>query len=81
MSTEATSGTPAAHEARTPTAIDQIAEDWVTTLADLDPTIATWIGIPGRLDEYEDLSPEGHAKFIEASKVVLARLAKASVVD
>ena len=71
-----------AHEAtRTPTAIDQIAEDWVTTLADLDPAIATWIGIPGRLDEYEDLSPEGHWKVIEAGKAVLAKLAAAEVAD
>ncbi len=81
MSTDSTTGTPAAHEARTPTPIDQIAEDWVATLADLDPAIATWIGIPGRLDEYEDLSPEGHAKLVEASKAVLTRLAGAPVVD
>ena len=81
MSTDATTGTPSAHEARVPTPIDQIAEDWVTTLADLDPTIATWIGIPGRLDEYEDLSPAGHAKFIEASRSALSRLQKAEVVD
>ena len=66
---------------RTPTEIDGIAEDWVTTLADLDPTVATWIGIPGRLDEYEDLSPAGHAKVIEAVKGVLARLETATVVD
>jgi len=28
-------------DARTPTEIDQIAEDWVTTLAELDPAVAT----------------------------------------
>lgn len=72
---------PAAHEARTPTEIDQIAEDWVTTLADLDPAVATWIGIPGRLDEYEDLSPAGHAKLVEESRKVLAKLEKATEVD
>ncbi len=76
MSTDAN-----AHEARTPTEIDGIAEDWVTTLADLDPAVATWIGIPGRLDEYEDLSPEGHAKAIAAAQHVLDRLSKAEVVD
>jgi len=70
-----------AHEARTPTEIDQIAEDWVTTLAELDPAVATWIGIPGKLDEYEDLSPEGHAKVIAASREVLAKLDAAAVVD
>ena len=71
----------AAHEARTPTEIDRIAEDWVTTLAELDPAIATWIGIPGKLDEYEDLSPAGHAKVIEEGKKVLAKLAGATEVD
>ena len=68
-------------DARTPTEIDQIAEDWVTTLAELDPAVATWIGIPGKLDEYEDLSPEGHAKVISAARGVLAKLESAAVVD
>lgn len=59
---------------RTPTPIDKVAEDWVTTLADLDPTVATWIGIPGRLDEYADQSPEGHARYVAEVKKVIARL-------
>lgn len=66
---------------RTPTEIDRIAEDWVTTLAELDPAVATWIGIPGKLDEYEDLSPAGHAKVIAAARGVLAELQRATVVD
>jgi uncharacterized protein (DUF885 family) len=70
-----------AHEARTPTEIDQIAEEWVTTLADLDPSVATWIGIPGRLDEYEDLSPEGHARLISEARAVLSKISAAPVVD
>ena len=70
-----------ASDARQPTEIDQIAEDWVTTLAELNPSIATWIGIPGRLDDYEDLSPEGHAKLIAEGKKVHARLAAATEVD
>ncbi len=70
-----------AHEARTPTEIDQIAEEWVTTLADLDPSVATWIGLPGRLDEYEDLSPEGHARLISEARAVLAKISNATVVD
>ncbi|TAL42778.1 MAG: DUF885 domain-containing protein [Salinibacterium sp.] len=63
---------------RAPTAIDAIAEGWVTTLADLDPSIATWIGIPGRHDEYEDYSPAGQARFDDAAKKVLAELAAAT---
>jgi uncharacterized protein (DUF885 family) len=67
--------------ARTPTEIDAIAEDWVTTLADLDPSVATWIGIPGRLDEYEDLSPEGHERLMDEVRRVRARLEKATPAD
>ncbi len=70
-----------APKSRTPTEIDQIAEDWVTTLAELDPTIATWIGIPGKLDEYADMSPAGHAKGVEESRKVLALLVAATEVD
>ena len=79
MTSESTSNPGAS--SREPTPIDAIAEAWVTTLADLDPAIATYIGIPGRLDDYEDLSPAGHARFIDESKHVLAKLEKATVVD
>lgn len=68
-------------EIRTPTEIDDIAEKWVVTLADLDPSIATWIGIPGRLDEFEDLSPSGHGRYIDEAKNVLAALALTTAVD
>jgi len=74
--------TAAAHdESRKPTAIDAIAEDWVTTLADLDPTVATWIGIPGRLGEYGDYSPAGHERYVAEAKEVLAKLAAATETD
>ena len=67
--------------ARTPTPLDAIAEDWVTTLADLDPSIATWIGIPGRLDDFEDLSPAGHERLVAAARETLARVEAAPVAD
>ncbi|PJJ72240.1 uncharacterized protein (DUF885 family) [Diaminobutyricimonas aerilata] len=66
---------------RTPSEIDGIAERWVSTLADLDPDIAIWIGIPGRLDEYADLSPAGHARYIDEAKKVLAELDAAQPTD
>mgnify|MGYP000198938331 CR=1 FL=1 len=66
---------------REATEIDRIAEDWVTTLADLDPAVATWIGIPGRLDEYEDHSPDGHQRLVDETRKVLAQLATATSVD
>ena len=71
-----------AHEAaRTPTAIDAIAEEWVSTLADLDPDVAIWIGIPGRYKEYGDYSPAGHARLIDEAKKVLAKLNATKTAD
>ncbi len=71
-----------AHEAaRTPTAIDAIAEEWVTTLADLEPSIAVWIGIPGRYEEYGDQSPAGHERLIGEAKKVLAKLEATAAAD
>ncbi len=67
--------------ARTPTAIDAIAEEWVTTLAELNPDVAIWIGIPGRYEEYGDHSPQGHERDIAEGKKVLEKLAKAQPVD
>ncbi|SJN22396.1 Conserved protein, DUF885 [Microbacterium esteraromaticum] len=61
-------------EARIPSAIDQIAEDWVDTLVDLSPVLATYIGrneANGRLD---DVSPEGHERSVAATREALARL-------
>ncbi len=64
----------AAHEARTPTKIDQIAEDWVSTLIDLQPDYyAIWLGLPGRVGEIGDFSPDGGlALDAEARKVIAA---------
>lgn len=71
-----------AHKAaRTPTPIDAIAEDWVATLADIEPDVAIWIGIPGRYEEYGDQSPAGHERLIGEAKKVLAKLETAEVVD
>ncbi len=71
-----------AHEAsRTPSAIDAIAEGWVTTLADLDPDVAIWIGIPGRIEEYGDHSPVGHQRLMEEGKKVLSKLQNAEPAD
>lgn len=61
-------------DARTPSKIDAIAEDWVRTLTDLDPTIATYIGVPGRLGEYGDYSPSGHDVFAQARSAVIKKL-------
>ena len=68
-------------ESRTPTAIDQVAEEWVDTLVDLSPVLATYIGrneANGRLD---DLSPEGRDRAIAETRRALAALESHEPVD
>jgi uncharacterized protein (DUF885 family) len=74
--TDATSSSP-----RQSTPIDAIAENWVTTLAELDPDIANWVGIPGRLGEYGDYSPAGHEAMLGAERAVIAQLEAATPQD
>ncbi|RKR74137.1 DUF885 domain-containing protein [Frondihabitans australicus] len=78
MSTVTSASTEAA---RQPTAVDAIAERWVDTLCELDPQWATWLGRPGRTGEYGDLSPRGHAAYIEAARSTLAELRRAPAAD
>ncbi|MCU1470745.1 MAG: hypothetical protein JWQ39_1894 [Glaciihabitans sp.] len=62
-------------DVRTPTPIDAIAERWVTTLAELVPTLATYIGADnGRTGEWEDFSPAGHEALAAAARAVIAEL-------
>ena len=66
---------------RTPTEIDGIAEAWVSTMIDLDPDTAIWLGMPGRIGEIGDPSPAGHERYIAEAKRVLAALGAAAPVD
>lgn len=66
---------------RTPTPVDAVAERWVDTLCELDPTTATWIGREGRTGDYGDYSPDGHARRIEAVRATLAELRSTTPVD
>ncbi len=68
-------------EQRTPSPIDQIADAWVDTLAELSPGLATYIGRfehNGRLD---DFSPAGHERTVAAARETLSRLEAAEPVD
>ncbi|ROS73271.1 uncharacterized protein (DUF885 family) [Curtobacterium sp. PhB130] len=66
---------------RQPSAVDRVAEGWVSTLVDLDPTIATYIGVPGRTGEYGDTSPAGAAAMADAARSAARSLAAAEPVD
>src|SRR5665647_3443428 len=64
----------------TPTA-RQVADRWVETLADLDPTVGTALGIRPGDDRMPDLSPGALAERADAARAALAELETAQVVD
>ena len=68
-------------EPRTPTEIDKIAETWVDTLAELEPTIATYIGRSEYNDRFGDYSPAGTERLVEEGRKTLAELEAATVDD
>ncbi|PFG31348.1 DUF885 domain-containing protein [Paramicrobacterium agarici] len=55
-----------AQQKRMPSAIDAIAESWVDTLVDLEPTIGTYIGRNEANDRFADYSPTGIEREREA---------------
>ncbi|WP_395243055.1 DUF885 domain-containing protein [Agromyces sp. MMS24-K17] len=70
-----------ASEPRPTTPIDRIAEDWVDTLVDLDPTVGTYIGRTESNGRYGDYSPAGHEALAAAARRVVAALEAATPVD
>ncbi|TJY72616.1 DUF885 domain-containing protein [Arthrobacter sp. CAU 1506] len=59
---------------RIPSAIDAVADAYTATLLELDPSLATSLGIPGHETEYPDFSPAGAEAFAEATREALRRL-------
>ena len=66
---------------RRATPIDRIAEDWVDVLVDLSPDVAIWLGRPGRLSDFGDLSPAGIDAHDDAARTFIARLEVADPLD
>ncbi|PZU46220.1 MAG: DUF885 domain-containing protein [Microbacterium sp.] len=66
---------------RTPTPIDAIAEAWVDEVAELLPTVATYIGRFEHNTKLEDLSPAGHQRVQAAARATFAALEAAEPVD
>jgi len=66
---------------RPATAIDQIAESWVDTLVDLDPTVGTYIGRSEGDGRFGDFSPAGNERHVSEAKKVIAQLTAATAVD
>ncbi|TQL48006.1 uncharacterized protein (DUF885 family) [Homoserinimonas aerilata] len=69
------------HPARPATRIDDIAEGWVETIVELQPELATYMGLPGRLAEFGDYSPDGHEAMASAQSEVLVELGSAEPID
>ncbi|MFT4212102.1 MAG: DUF885 domain-containing protein [Microbacterium sp.] len=67
--------------ARIPTAIDEIADRWVDTVAALDPLTATYIGRFEHNGRFADYSPSGAAASADAAQATRAELADASPTD
>ena len=61
--------------ARTPSAIDAVANEYFSRLLELVPEFATELGLPGNEAAYSDHSPAGVAALTEAARDALAKLA------
>ena len=66
---------------RPTTRIDQIADAWVDTLAEMSPILATYIGRTEYNDRFDDLSPAGADRAADAARATLAELESADPVD
>lgn len=66
---------------RTPTAVDTLAEAYLDEHAALDPTYATYIGLPGHDTQLPAYTPDWFASRSEHRRRVLADLDAAAAVD
>ncbi|MGR0317852.1 DUF885 domain-containing protein [Agromyces sp. ZXT2-3] len=66
---------------RTPTDVDRIAEEWVDTIVELNPTVGTYLGRTDQDHRLPDFSPDGHEARIEAARAARAALGAASATD
>src|SRR6266571_8459765 len=61
--------------------IYEIAHDYVDQLADIDPSTATALGLPGHEREMPDYSPEGYGRIAHLNLLTRADLADAEPED
>ncbi|CAN5516833.1 DUF885 domain-containing protein [soil metagenome] len=66
---------------RAATAVDAVAERYLTELAALDPISATYLGLPGHDGELPDLSPDGLAAMDALADRTLQELQRQSAAD
>ena len=68
-------------QTRTSTPVDAIADAWVDTLAELSPSLATYIGRDEYNDRIDDFSPAGQERFAAESRAALSALRDTQPVD
>jgi len=66
---------------REPTAVDAVAEAHFDAVVASSPMEATYLGVPGRDTELDDLSPDGYAHHAQIARDTLARLGAVEPVD
>jgi len=66
---------------RPKTAIDQLADSYTARLLELDPALATSLGLPGHESEYPDFSPAGLEAFARLDQETLNALDGLEPVD
>lgn len=66
---------------RTPTPVDAVAEAWVDTLAEMVPTLATYIGRDEHNGRFEDFSPAGADDLAQAVRSTRDALVSTETVD
>ena len=59
---------------RNPSAIDAVADSFTESLLEMNPSLATSLGIPGHETEYPDYSPAGAEALAECTREALRRL-------
>ncbi len=67
--------------ARPPSELDRLADRFVDEYAASQPTVATYIGVPGHDDRWPDLSPDGHAEHARLLQRTSAATAAVQPVD
>ncbi len=66
---------------RPPSAVDAVADAHFDAVIDASPIEATYLGVPGRDTELDDLSPDGFAHHAALARDTLARLEGVEPVD
>ena len=69
------------HQARPTTEVDRIANDYLDALVELSPITATYLGIAGHDEDFDDFSPAGHTAQSDLRRNTLDAAAQATPVD